>query len=143
MLPTTQKQKPQIHPPSHEGCNPMKKYLILALLGLGLSVAPSALAVINGIEQDYLDRYRDDDRRPIPVSVVWPVVSKAYSGRTVDLLIEVDRHGRPRRITSRAWTSEALMKRLVAAVSQWQFAPRIAANGETIPAKVQLPVEIR
>lgn len=120
----------------------MKKYLILAMLGLGLSLAPSTLAM-NGIEQDYLDRYRDEVRRPIPVSVVWPVVSKEFSGRTVDLLIEVDRNGRPSRITSHSRTSKSLMKRLVAAVSQWEFVPKIDVNGEAISAKVQLPVEIR
>jgi hypothetical protein len=71
------------------------------------------------------------------------VVSKEYSGRTIDLLIEIDHHGRPGRITSRTWTSETLMKRLVAAVSQWEFAPRIAANGEAVASKVQLPVIVR
>lgn len=120
----------------------MKKQLILLVLGLGLGAAPAALAVKTP-EELYLDTYRDEVRRPVPLSVVSPVVSKRFSGLTVNLLIEVDSHGRASRITSRSSTDALLMDRLVDAVSQWEFAPRLGTAGEARPAKVILPVRIR
>jgi hypothetical protein len=120
----------------------MKKQLILLVLGLGLSTVASALAV-KPIEQDYLDIYRDDIRRPVPRVVVSPVVSKEFSGHSVNLLVEVGRDGRVSRVTSRSPADASLMGRLVYAVSQWEFAPRIGKRGEARPSKVLLPVRIR
>lgn len=120
----------------------MKKQMILLALGLGLSAAPTAFAVTTS-EQRYLDVYRNATSRPMPLSVVTPVVSGRYAGRTVDLLIEIDGHGRPGRITSRSRAEADLVETLAEAIARWEFAPSRGRDGQPKAAKVLLPVRIR
>lgn len=116
----------------------MKKQVILLAFGLSLSAVTSAFAA--GRSHDASERRAIE--KPVPVSVVQPVVSTRYIGERINLVFHLDEQGRPNRIASTSRVAKDLVGTLIAAVSQWEFTPARDANGAPRTAKVLLPVRI-
>lgn len=117
----------------------MKTHHILLILAL---LAPAALSAKTA-EQDYVDSYKGSLTKPAPVVVVSPEVKTRWAGKKFELLFVVDRNGKPRRIVTRSSVDSELVNKVIAAVSSWRFEPKLDAEGNPVPARVVLPIEIR
>ncbi len=79
---------------------------------------------------------------PAATKVVAPTgLPRRHIGAVVTLQFTVDAAGQPHDIRVVANGDQALTPRVVAAVSQWQFAPA-RQNGVAVSAKVEMPLEL-
>ena len=110
------------------------------ILATGLLTASFAFGAKNQ-EQVYVESYQGRADTPVPVTVVMPSVDDEHAGKTVVLEFTVDVTGAPTGIGVRGQHPAELVKPLVAAVSQWKFAP-LRRDGIAVPARVALPMTI-
>ncbi len=92
-------------------------------------------------EQAYIESSRKGPGIPVPLVVVSPRVDAAFAGQTVKLEFLVDATGKATGITVESSPDETLSDAVVAAVSQWEFAPA-QVKGAPVATKVELPVRI-
>ncbi len=84
-----------------------------------------------------------DYAAPAPATVVAPTeLPRSHIGAIVTLRLNVDAAGQPSNIQVLSDRDPALTKRLVAAVSQWQFSPA-RRNGVAVGATIELPLELQ
>lgn len=84
-----------------------------------------------------------DYAAPLPATVVAPTgLPRSHIGAIVTLRLNVDAAGQPSNIRVVSDRDPALARRLVAAVSQWQFSPA-RRNGVAVGATIELPLELR
>ena len=79
---------------------------------------------------------------PQPLATVAPEISERHAGRVIKVRLTVDSEGRPRNIRVTNSIEEKLIKQVVKAVSQWEFAPA-TREGVAIETRVLLPLEVR
>ena len=78
---------------------------------------------------------------PVVEKVVSPTgLSSTLKGSTVTLSMTIDDKGQPSDIRV-SGNDRKLTRSMVAAVSQWQFAPA-KKNGVAVPSRIVLPVEL-
>lgn len=79
---------------------------------------------------------------PVPVKTIQPIeLPSSHPGSAVSLSLTVDATGKPSNVRVANVRDQAAYKRIIATVSQWQFAPA-RKNGVAVPAKIQLPLEV-
>lgn len=79
---------------------------------------------------------------PVPVKVVQPVqIPSHHESTELTLTMTIDENGKPRNVEVASKTDQEAYKRLRATVAQWRFKPA-RKNGENVPAKVVLPLEV-
>jgi protein TonB len=79
---------------------------------------------------------------PVPVKTIQPIeLPSSHRGSEVSLSLTIDATGKPSNVRVANVSDQAAYKRIIATVSQWQFAPA-RKNGVAVPAKVQLPLEV-
>lgn len=84
-----------------------------------------------------------DYAAPFPATVVAPTgLPRSHLGAIVTLRLDVDAAGRPSNIQVLSDRDPALKRRLVEAVSQWQFSPA-RQNGVAVGATIELPLELQ
>lgn len=111
------------------------------LLSLGLLAAPLALTA-KTTESAYVESYQGRSDIPVPTSVVMPEVSSRYIGEQVLIEFVVDETGKPTLLTSaKPGVDSELLTAVLAAVSQWQFAPAVV-DGKPVARRVMLPLVI-
>jgi TonB family protein len=80
---------------------------------------------------------------PVPVKTIQPIeVPASHHGSTVNLSMTIDAAGKPSNVRVANVRDQAAYKRIIATVSQWEFAPA-RKNGVAVPAKVELPLEVK
>ena len=80
---------------------------------------------------------------PVPVKTIQPIeVPMSHHGSTVNLSMTIDAAGKPSNIRVMSAGNQAAYKRIIATVAQWEFAPA-RKNGVAVPAKVELPLEVK
>lgn len=117
----------------------MKKQHIALILAL---LAPASLWAGSN-EQAYIDSYKGSSRKPAPIEVVTPDTQGHWAGKSLELTFVVDNEGKPKRIISRSPVDRALVRQVIDAVSRWRFEPKLDKNGNPVPARVKLVVEIK
>lgn len=84
-----------------------------------------------------------DYTAPAPATVVAPTeLPRSHIGAIVTLRLNVDAAGQPSHIRVLSDRDPALSRRLVEAVSQWQFSPA-RQNGIAVSATIELPIELQ
>ena len=78
---------------------------------------------------------------PVPTRTVPVALPERNIGSTVTVAMTVDQNGRPHHVRVMSASDPADYQRLVAAVSQWQFAPA-RRNGVAVSSYVELPLEV-
>ena len=79
---------------------------------------------------------------PVPVKTIQPIeLPSSHRGSEVSLSLTVDATGKPSNVRVANVRDQAAYRRIIATVSQWQFAPA-RKNGVGVPAKIQLPLEV-
>lgn len=79
---------------------------------------------------------------PVPVKTIQPIeLPASHRGSEVSLSLTVDATGKPGNVRVANVRDQAAYRRIIATVSQWQFAPA-RKNGVAVPAKIQLPLEV-
>lgn len=73
---------------------------------------------------------------------VAPEIADRHAGRVIKVRLTVDSDGRPRDIRVTNSIEQELVKRVVKAVSQWEFTPA-TRDGVAIETRVVLPLEVR
>ena len=117
----------------------MKAYKVIAV---GLAFVTASLAHAITLEEAYIKSFQGKVGTPVPVEVVSPSVPSEFIGSKVTLEFTVTEKGAVENVKALTKSDETLVKELVAAVSEWKFAPAVV-NGKTVAAKVELPVVIR
>lgn len=80
---------------------------------------------------------------PVPVKTIQPIeVPASHNGSTVNLNMTIDAAGKPSNVRVANVRDQAAYKRIIATVSQWEFSPA-RKNGVAVPAKVELPLEVK
>lgn len=80
---------------------------------------------------------------PVPVKTIQPIeLPSSHHGSEVKLSMTVDANGKPSNVRVADVRDQAAYKRIIATVSKWEFAPA-RKNGVAVPAKVQLPLEVK
>ena len=111
------------------------------VLSLGLLLAPLAL-LAKSPETAYVESDHGRSDIPVPVSVVMPEVGSRFAGQQVVIEFVVDPAGKPTQLASATPDADTeLVAAVLAAVSQWQFAPALT-DGKPVARKVALPVMI-
>ncbi len=111
--------------------NSRQLFLATALVG-GLLSSTSAIPRVAPADFD----------APAPTKVVAPTgLPRSHIGAIVTLKLTVDAAGQPHNIQVLSDRAPALTKRLVAAVSQWQFTPA-RQNGVPVGCTIELPLEL-
>jgi len=117
-----------------------KNILLAATLAGGLlssAVVSSAAVVLSDLTIN-----SSGYTAPTPVKVVSPTgISRRFEGQTVRLRLTVDESGRPRNIALVSGDDQNLVKHLLPAVAQWQFAPA-KKDGRAVAAQIELPIEL-
>ncbi len=79
---------------------------------------------------------------PVPIKTIQPIeLPSSHRGSEVSLSLTVDATGKPSNVRVANVRDQAAYRRIIATVSQWQFAPA-RKNGVAVPAKIQLPLEV-
>ena len=79
---------------------------------------------------------------PVPIKTIQPIeLPSSHRGSEVSLSLTVDATGKPSNVRVANVRDQAAYQRIIATVSQWQFAPA-RKNGVAVPAKIQLPLEV-
>jgi len=80
---------------------------------------------------------------PVPVKTIQPIeLPSSHHGSAVKLSMTVDANGKPSNVRVADVRDQAAYRRIIATVSKWEFAPA-RKNGVAVPAKVQLPLEVK
>lgn len=80
---------------------------------------------------------------PVPVKTIQPIeLPSSHRGSEVNLSMTVDAAGKPSNIRVMNTRDQAAYKRIIATVAQWEFSPA-RRNGVAVPAKVELPLEVK
>lgn len=79
---------------------------------------------------------------PQPLVTVAPEIADRHAGRVIKVRLTVDAEGRPHDIRVVNSIEQPLIKQVVKAVSQWEFAPA-TRDGVAIETRVVLPLEVR
>lgn len=118
-----------------------KNILFAATLAGGLlssAVVASASVVVDSAVMAESAAYS----APAPMKVVSPTgISRRYKGETIRLSLTIDADGQPHNISLLSGRDPNLVRQLLPAVAQWQFAPAMK-NGKAVPAAVVLPIEL-
>jgi TonB family protein len=115
-----------------------KKLLVLSAIALG-GVLSSAFATTASSHANVAKSVSFD--APVIEKMVAPTgLSSRHKGTTVTLSMTVDEKGQPSNIRVKG-NDANLVRNLVPAVSQWQFAPA-KKNGVAVPSKIELPIEL-
>jgi hypothetical protein len=117
------------------------KNIILAATLAGVLLAPvvssHAAVVVSTVVTD-----SDTFTAPIPIQVVSPVeVPRRYQNETIRLSLTVDATGRAKNVELLTGRDPSLVKRLLPAISRWQFKPA-TLNGRPVAADVVLPLQL-
>jgi len=116
-----------------------KKLLALSAIVLGGVLSSSAFATTASSHASVAKAVAFD--APVVEKMVAPTgLSSRHKGATVTLSMNVDEKGQPSNIRVKG-NDANLVRTLVPAVSQWQFAPA-KKNGVAVPSKIVLPVEL-
>ena len=78
---------------------------------------------------------------PVPSKVSAVEIPLRHEGETVTLSMTVDANGKPRNVRVLSESDQAQYKRLLAAVSKWEFTPA-RKNGKAVSTRVELPLEV-
>ncbi len=122
----------------------MKTHIIIIII-TALTAGIGSSSVVQGAisnEEAHSMRQESHPAEPVPVTVVKPIVGLEHVGSIVELIFTVDKHGWPRGIRSLSNASDALVSRIVYAVSRWKFEPARDRDGNPRAVQVRLPVEI-
>jgi len=112
---------------------------VLAAAVLGL-LSTSAFATTVAAHDQTLAAIKFE--APVPVKVVSPAdLPRRAEGSTVTLQMTIDAAGQAHDIKVVSRSDDAVSKRVVAAVAQWQFNPG-RKNGTPVSTKIELPVEL-
>lgn len=84
---------------------------------------------------------KDIFEAPVPAKFSGVEIPVRHAGEIVTLTMTVDSQGKPSNVRVRSARNQADYKRLVAAVSKWQFTPA-RKNGQAVSTRVELPLEI-
>ncbi len=76
-----------------------------------------------------------------PLVTVAPEISDRHAGRVIKVRLTIDSEGRPHDIRVTNSIERELVKRIVKAVSQWEFTPA-TRGGIAIESRVVLPLEV-
>ncbi len=80
---------------------------------------------------------------PVPVKTIQPIeLPSSHRGSEVSLSMTVDAAGKPSNVRVANVRDQAAYKRIIATVSRWEFSPA-RKNGVAVPAKVELPLEVK
>jgi len=80
---------------------------------------------------------------PVPVKTIQPIeLPASHRSSAINLSMTIDAAGKPHNIRVADVRDQAAYKRIIATVSQWEFAPA-RKNGVAVPAKVELPLEVK
>lgn len=80
---------------------------------------------------------------PVPVKTIQPIeLPSSHRGSEISLSMTIDAAGRPSNIRVANVPDQAAYRRIIATVSKWEFAPA-RKNGVAVPAKVELPLEVK
>jgi len=80
---------------------------------------------------------------PVPVKTIQPIELPAtHRGSAVSLSMTIDAAGKPGNVRVANVRDQAAYKRIIATVSQWEFAPA-RRNGVAVPTKVELPLQVK
>lgn len=110
-----------------------RQLLLASALVVGL--LSSASAVTRVAPSDYA--------APAPATVVAPTeLPRSHIGAIVTLRLNVDAAGQPSNIQVLTDRDPLLTRRLVEAVSRWQFSPA-RQNGVAVGATIELPLELQ
>jgi TonB family protein len=116
-----------------------KKLLALSAIVFGGVLCSSAFATTASSHADVAKGVAFE--APIVAKVVSPTgLSSSLKGSTVTLTMMIDDKGQPSDIRV-SGNDRKLTRSMVAAVSQWQFAPA-KKNGVAVPSRIVLPVEL-
>ncbi len=109
------------------------------LLAASLILATSAFAIPNpnrsSIEAEQFAPAQ-------PLITVAPEIEDRHAGRVLKVRLTVDSEGRPSDVRVTNSIEQDLVKQVVKAVSQWEFAPA-TRDGVAIETRVVLPLEVR
>ena len=116
-----------------------KKILALTAAILGGVLSSSSYATTAAAHARVAESVKFE--APVLEKTVAPTgLSRRHEGSTVTLTMNVDDKGQPSNIRVQG-NDASLTRSMVAAVSQWQFAPA-KKNGVAVPSKIVLPVEL-
>jgi len=116
-----------------------KKIIALSAIILGGVLSSSAFATTASSHANVAKAVAFE--APVVEKMVSPTgLSRRHENATVTLSMNVDEKGQASNIRLRG-NDASLERSLVAAVSQWQFAPA-KKNGVAVPSKIVLPVEL-
>ncbi|HEY0865066.1 MAG TPA: energy transducer TonB [Lacunisphaera sp.] len=80
---------------------------------------------------------------PVPVKTIQPIeLPPMHQGSEISLSMTIDAAGKPSNVRVANVRNQAAYKRIIATVSQWEFAPA-RKNGVAVPTKVRLPLEVK
>lgn len=104
-----------------------------------LLLAASALAFPN---PDRSTIESDAIVAPQPLVTVAPEIADRHAGRVIKVRLTIDSEGRPHDIRVMNSIEQPLIKQVIKAVAQWEFAPA-TRGGVAIETRVVLPLEVR
>lgn len=115
----------------------LNRFLLSAAL-LGGVLSTSAFATTSAAHAKVTDAVLET---PVVTKVVSPTNLSRHHSDVITLSIQVDEKGQPSDIKVLSRENRAVVNSVVAAVSQWQFAPA-KKNGVAVPSKVTLPLSL-
>lgn len=81
--------------------------------------------------------------KPYPVKVVSPTnLPRSFVKSTVEVVLTLDEQGVPTNVQTVGRVDRSVAAKLVAAVSQWRFAPKYV-DGKPVAGQFVLPIELR
>lgn len=84
-----------------------------------------------------------DEVKPYPVKVVSPThLPRTFVKSTVDVALTLDENGVPSDVQTVGRVDKKVASQIVAAVSQWRFAPKYV-DGKPVAGRFVLPIELK
>ena len=116
------------------------KHIVLAAALLGGLLSTSAFAVTTDAHAKAVAAMKFE--APVPAEVVQPTgLSPSLVGETVQISLTIDAAGKPHDVKAMSSHDQALLRNVVAAVSQWKFTPA-RMNGVPVATKAVLPLRL-